>query len=121
MASPCPHETVSHCHDVLHVGSLPYFSIRHSVAPDTMQYFPFHLLLTILELLLFCLVSDHVRAFGPRIIGLEMRKIPGRLSLSLVFGFVGQHKPHTLELVPSHSNSLFFFFSRVVPEWYQLS
>jgi hypothetical protein len=29
-----------------HVGSLPYFSIRHSVAPHNMQYSPFYLPLT---------------------------------------------------------------------------
>jgi hypothetical protein len=49
MASPFSLETVSCCHDVLLVGSLPYFSIRHSVTPYNFHYSPFHLPLTSLD------------------------------------------------------------------------
>jgi hypothetical protein len=50
MASPFSLDTVIHCHDVFSFFSLPYFSIRHSVAPYSKQYSPFRHPLTSLEL-----------------------------------------------------------------------
>jgi hypothetical protein len=47
MASPFPLENANHFHDVLLVGSAPYFNIRHSAAPHNLQYSAFHVPLSL--------------------------------------------------------------------------
>ena len=84
MASPFPARTVSHCHDVLRVGTLPYSSIRLSVAPYNSQYSTFYFPLTSVEPCSF--PSLWVAMFGRLVTQPGTRRTARRLSVSLVFG-----------------------------------
>jgi len=86
MASPFPFETVSHCHDVLHVGSLPSFSIvlfvclsLHTTCSILRSIFLLH----VWSLLFSFSMSDHVWALYNRAGNTQEWK--GSF-LSLVFG-----------------------------------
>ena len=101
---------MSHCHNVLHVDRLPYFTIRRCISPYNLRYSPFHLPLTSLEQPLFLF---HERSFwGAVPLDREYagcQKVFYRLEFLV---FCGQYESWTLELVRSHSNPPFDFFSQ---------
>lgn len=89
-----------------------------TVALHRLLHSPFNLPFTRLEHNIFLLMSDYVWAFQHPVLGPGMRKISGRISRFLDLSF--SINP-TLEIIASNFNTHFYFLSRVVLEWYQLS